>query len=326
MAKKIKFLILLALVGMTSKTVAAREALDGIVAIVNNEVILRSDVSNFREKINGSGMIDDLLLVGGKPEDLKKDPKAQLDYLISERILESEIKRLNLSVTVERVEQEIREIAKRNNMTRAQLAEALIGQGMKISEYQGFMKNRIERQALMEQEITSKIRVSDEDVLAEYLRRSPKSEAGAEYTIAHIFFNPKKGGAEAARKRAMDVSAQIRSGQSFDSLAEQHSEDSNFTQGGLLGTFKTGEISPDFEKAVHPLNPGEVSGVVASRTGLHILKLIARKVIPDPRFEQEKEKLRAALMEKSFQRQFQTWLEGKREDSFVRVNNPDPKG
>ncbi|MBX3019260.1 MAG: peptidylprolyl isomerase [Bdellovibrionaceae bacterium] len=305
---------------VASSAQAAREPLEGIVAVVNNEIILRSDVDKFREKIKNNGMIDELLLVGMKPDQLKTDPKAQLNYLISERILDSEIKRLNLAVTIERVEQEIREIAKRNNMSRAELTQALLGQGVRMSEYQQFMKTRIERQALMEQEITSKVRVSDEDVLAEYLRRFPKSESGAEYTLAHIYFNPRKGGPEAAKQRAEEVAAKIKGGQTFDALAEQHSEDSNFTQGGSLGVFKTGEMSPEFERAVQGLQPGESSGVVPSRTGFHILKVVARKVIPDPRFEQEKERLRAVLSEKSFQQQFQHWIETKRDDAFVRIN------
>lgn len=316
----IQFLTFALLAVTTAKGLAAREPVERIVAIVNNETILQSDLNQFRAKLNNAGMLDDLLLADITAEDLKKDPQLQLNYLITERILDSEIKRLNLSITVERVEQEVREIAKRNNMSRNEMVTALQGQGIRISDYQAFMKTRIERQSLMEQEITSKIRVSDEEVLADYIRRNPKSQAGAEYTLAHIFFNPKKGGAEAAQKRAEDVLGKIRAGQGFDTLAEQNSEDSNFAQGGLLGTFKTGEISPEFERAVANLDIGGVSGVVPSRAGLHILKLVNRKVIPDPRFEQEREKIRAGLMEKSFQKQFRVWLENKRDEAFLRIN------
>lgn len=326
-SKLIRFSSLFFLLGLwTADALAARENLEGITAVVDNEVILASDLEIFRGKLNTPGMIDEMLLMGTKIDDLKKDRKKQLDYLISERILDSEIKRLNLAITIERVEQEIREIAKRNRMSRNELAQALTAQGIRMSEYQAFMKTRIERQALLEQEITSKIRVSDEDVLAEYLRRFPKSESGAEYTIAHIYFNPRKGGSEAAQKRAQDVLGKLKAGQSFETLAEQHSEDTNFSQGGMLGVFKTGEISPEFEKAVASLNPGETSGLVNSRTGLHILKLVGRKVIPDPRFEQEKERIRAQLMERSFQKHFRDWLESKREDAFVRINQTQNKG
>lgn len=314
-------LLALASLLLAPSAFAERQSLEGIYAIVNNEVILASDLELFRMRLNKEGMLDPHIIPESKFADLKKDSKLQVEYMIAERILDSEVKRLNLTVTVERVEQQIRDIMRRNNnMSRAEFTAAIQGQGFSMSEYQSFLKTQIERQALKDQEIVSRIRISDEDILAEYLRLFPKAEAGAEYTIAHIYFNPQKGGVEAATQRAQEVLSKLKAGQSFESLAEQHSEDTNFVQGGLLGTFKTGEISPDFEKAVASLNAGETSKLVTSRTGIHILKLVARKVIPDPRFEQEKDKIRSVLENRSFQRQFQNWLEQKREEAFIRIN------
>ncbi len=299
---------------------AAREVVDGVVAVVNDEVVLDSDLRTFQARIKKEGMIDDLLLAGQKLDELKKDSKAQLEFLISEKLLDTEVKRLNLAITVERVEQEIREIAKRNNMSRADLAQALTAQGVILSEYQGFIKTRIERQSLLEQEITSKIRVSDDEVLAQYLRDNGKVDAGAsEFTIAHILFNPKKGGPEGATERAKETLAKLRSGQNFETLAEQRSEDANFSHGGILGTFKTGETSKELEDAVRNIEPGQYSEVVRTKAGIHILKLISRKVTADPNFEKQKEKIRAGLLEKAFQKQFKNWIEAKREEAFVRI-------
>src|SRR5438445_266189 len=110
------FLILMS-VGFFAKA----EMVDRIVAVVNNEIVTESDLRTFVKKINSNGMVDDLLLFGQKSESLKNNRPSELNYLINERILDSEIKRLNLSVTVERVEQEIRDIAKRNNVSRGDL-------------------------------------------------------------------------------------------------------------------------------------------------------------------------------------------------------------
>lgn len=303
-------------------SVALAQVVDKVVAVVNSEIVLQSDLKNFEQKLSKNGMIDDLLLFGQKQDSLKNDRKAQMDYLINERLLDSEIKRLNLSVTIERVEQEIRDIAKRNGVSRNDLVAAIKAQGMNISEYQEFIKTRIERQSLIEGEISSKIRVSDEDVMAQYIRQNPASNTGIyEYTIAQILFNPKKGGAEAAKERAAKVSAKIKAGESFETLAEQNSEDPNFSSGGLLGTFKAGEFSKEMEGAVQGLEVGKTSGVVQSKVGFHILKLLNKKIITDPRFEKEKEKIRGELFEKSFQKHFKSWLENKREESFVRINS-----
>lgn len=300
---------------------AQAAVVDRIVAIVSSEVILDSDLTKLDQKIDGTGFIDDLLLGTTTKEELKKSREKKLDYLISEKIMDSEVKRLNLSVTIERVEQEIREMARKNRMSRNELVAALKGQGVSISDYQDFLKTRIERQSLIESEVTSKIRVVDEDVLAEYVRLHPNAKTGIyEYVLAHIFFNPRKGGAEAAAERAKNVLQKLRAGESFEVLAEQNSEDPAFAQGGLLGTFKAGEFSQEFEAGVSKLNVGEYSSLVPSKTGLHILKVISKKLVSDPIFEREKEKIRGNLSDSSFQKHFKLWLEEKKSDAFVRIN------
>lgn len=300
---------------------AFAEVVDRVVVVINNEIVTESDVKQFSQKIDRVGFLDQLLLLGKSPAELKKNKSDQLEYLINERLLDSEVKRLNLSVTSERVDQEIREIAKNSGMNKNELFSKIKSQGLAVSEYQDFIKTQIERQSLIQSEVTSKIRVTDEDVLAQYLRTYPNSESGVyEYGIAHIFINPKKGGPDAANERAQIVLKKLKSGETFEVLAEQHSEDSNFTTGGVLGNFKAGEISKEMEAAVSHLNIGEYSDVVKMKDGLHIFKVNSKKVVSDQRFEKEKEKIRAQLQEKSFQKHFRSWLEAKREESFVKIN------
>jgi peptidyl-prolyl cis-trans isomerase SurA len=312
---------LLSMAFATPRALAAPEPVDHIVAIVNSEIITESDLKSFIKKVDAGGMIDDLLLFGKPASSLKGDRQAELNYLINEKILDSEVKRLNLSVTIERVEQEIRDIAKRNNVSRADMMAAVKAQGMNPSDYQDFIKTRIERQSLIEQEITAKIRVSDEDVMAQYLRAHPNATTGSyEYTLAHIYFNPRKGGVEQARIRANTVATRLHAGESFEALAEQNSEDPSFTAGGLLGTFGAGELSKEMEAGVKGLSAGEVSGVITTRDGFHIFKVLNKKIVSDPAFEKEKEKIRSAIFEQAFQKQLQNWLDAKKDESFIRIN------
>lgn len=317
-----KLLLLLVSLGtsLASFSVVA-EPVDRIVAVVNNEIVTESDIRSFSKKLGQNGMIDDLLLFGQKSDDLKGSKKSQLNYLISERILESEIKRLNLTVTVEKVEQEIREIAKRNKVGRNELLEAIKTQGIAVSDYQDFIKTRIERQSLIEQEVSSKIRVSDEDVLAQYLRIHPGSNTGSfEYTLAQIVFNPKKGGADKANDRAIAALKKLKAGESFETVAEQFSEDPNFVTGGVLGTFRAGEFSKEFEAAVQNLNPGQTTEIVRAKGLLYILKVTGKSIVADPAFEKEKDRIRAQLFEVAFQKNFRLWLDMKREESFLKIN------
>ncbi len=297
------------------------EIVEKTLAVVNNEIILESDLKELQNRIAKPGMIDDALMDGKPADSLKKDRKAQMDYLINEKIISSEIKRLNLTVTNDRVEQEFRDMAKKNNVSEAELISILKGQGINITEYKVFLKEKIEKQNLMDTEIISKLRISDEDALNEYLKSNPNNKPAIdEFSVSHIFFSPKKGGPEAAYKRAETALSKLRSGENFENLAQQFSEDPNFSAGGALGTFKSGEFIPEIEEAIGNLKVGETTGIVKSRLGYHIVKLTSKKLTPDPKFEKQKDRIKAQLLEASFKRQLRLWLQNKRDDSFVRIN------
>lgn len=291
------------------------------VAIVNSEIVLESDFKDLEKKLSQPGLVDESILFDKSPLNLKGDRKAQLDYLINEKLLRSEIKRLNLVVTEDRAEAELKDMAKRNNVSQAELLAIIKNQGIDAEEYKSFLKDSIEKRSLMDSEIISKLRISDEDALNEYTKANPTGRPSIdEFSVSHIFFSPQKGGAEAAISRAETVLIKLRNGDSFENLAQQFSEDPNFSAGGSLGTFKSGEFLPEIEESISSLKVGETTPVVKSRIGFHIVKLTSRKLTVDPKFEKAKERIKAQLLEASFKRQLKTWLQNKRDESFIRIN------
>lgn len=313
--------VFLSLLLMSLYSFGANVLIEKTVATVNNEPILQSDLNQLDQRLAKASMIDDLLLLDQTTDTLKKNKAAQLQFLINEKILDSEVKRHNLTVTTDRVDQEVRDIAKRNNMSKEDLYKNIQMQGISIPDYQAFMKMRIERQSVVEQEVTSKIRLSEDDILAFYANESGKKNIKiVEYTLSHIFFSPQKGSASEALERAKKVLEQIKRGSSFDSLLSKNTEEPNSSANGFLGTFKSGEFSPEMERAVRDLNEGETSDIVRSRSGYHIIKVTNKKLVVDPEFEKTKEKYRGILFEKVFKRQFKAWLDLKREESTIKIN------
>ncbi len=301
------------------------EVVERIVAIVNSEIILESDLKKMPAKLKKRDLIYDYLIPGTEDVFYKGERKSLLDYLINEKIMDSEIKRLNLMVTSEKVDQEIREIAKRNNISSQEVLNAVSAEGLSVSEYKESLKSRLERQSLIEAEIISKLRISDEDAYSEYLRKTPSARSTVnEYSIAHIFFSPKKGGGEAALKRAEAVYEKLRQGENFETQAQQFSEDTNFSNGGFLGNFKTGEFLKELEDSVTNLSPGQYSPVVRSKMGFHIVKLLSKKGSTDPRFEKDKEKIKSQIFDATFRRQLKLWLQTKKDESFLRINETKP--
>lgn len=301
------------------------KVIERVVAVVNDQVLLQSDVEAFRKKISGEGLVDDALIQLADKSKLLKDRQALINYLIDEKVLDSEVKKKNLEVTFERVEQEIRNILKARNITRNQLKDVLAEKGASMSDYQAFIKASIERQSLIEREVSSRIKISDEDIAAHYLRsQGPRKNQSYAYSLSHILFLTSNGGEKGARSRAAAVLEKLKSGTSFEKLAEQASEDPKFSKDGFLGEFRSGDMSKEIEDGVRGLEVGGVSAPIRSRMGVHLVKVKSKKVIGDPELEEKKEQIRAALSAEVFKRQFRSWLDQRRADSFVRINaGPD---
>jgi peptidyl-prolyl cis-trans isomerase SurA len=298
------------------------ETVERIVAIVNDEIVTQSDLQRFEDRLRGGGLTDDLLIPDEATKaGLIKDHEKLLQKLIDQKVIDSEVKKENLSVPIEKVEQEIRSIARKNNVSRDELKSALQERGISFSEYQDFIKTGLERQGLIEKAITSRIKISEDDVMTAFAARGGgSSDQAYEYTLSHVVFLSSKGGSTAAKQRAQETLTRLQSGQTFERVAADASEDPAFEQGGLLGVFKTGEINKQLEESVRTVPAGEITGVIPTPEGFQIVKVNKKRLIPDPRTEKEREKIRAELYEKSFKRQLQSWLEQLRRDAFIRIN------
>ena len=107
---------------------------------------------------------------------------------------------------------------------------------------------------------------------------------------------------------------------SFSELASQFSEDPNFSQGGILGSFKAGEMLPALENGIRSLNVGDISQPVKTPAGLHIIKVINKTLVEDPNLKAQKVQIQNILYARAFKDQFRKWLDQKRENSFIRIN------
>lgn len=297
---------------------AQAELVEKIVAIVNDEIITLSDIKKYEARLKSGLTLDELIAQGASNKELLADRNKLINLLIDERIIDSEVKKQNLSVTIERVEKEIRNISKGNNISRAQLKQTLQSQGVDFSEYQNMIKTRLERQSLIEKNLSSNIKITDDEA-KDFVGKQGSPNEVAEYTISHILFKTSKG-LTVAQKRAAAVLEKIKSGKSFEELANDNSEDPNFTKGGLLGTFRQDEMLREFEKEVKKMAVNSVSGPVKTKLGIHILKLVDKKTISNPVAEKEIEKARAILSQRAFQRQFRIWLDQRRQEAFIKTN------
>jgi peptidyl-prolyl cis-trans isomerase SurA len=309
-----RILLFLLLIGQ----VASAEVIEKIYAVVNGEIITLTEIADYRERLKSGGFLNDLLFSEPEVRDKALEDKDYLlKLMIQEKIMDYEIKQQGLQITEERVKKEIGTIAKRQNMSMAQMEMAIESQGIDFLEYKDFVKSSIERRQLVEKEITSKIKISEQDIVSRYLATNgSKGSQIFEFSLSHILLKTQD------KPVAEKVISSLENGQSFESLVSQFSTDTDSKDNsGFFGKFKTGEMISAIERAIQDLQVGQTTGIVETPMGLHVFKIMDKKLVNDPRMEKEKQNIYQQLFAQEFKEQLSFWLSQKQKDAIIQINN-----
>lgn len=300
---------------------AVARVVDRIVAVVNNEPILLSEVDALckyaLEQVPATLPLDEAV-------ERKREIRRQtLDTLIDERLMDQQVREQRIEVKDEEVEKYLNMIKSENNLTDEQFALALQQEGLTLAEFKQKQRDRIEKQKLMGREIQSKLRVSEKEV-EQYYREHYKQGAGAQKVKAsHILFSVPVGTEpeqeEAVRAKAEKVLAEIRAGKDFAELAKKYSDDPSAALGGDLGWFRRGDMVAAFEKVAFGLKVGSVSDLVRTRFGYHIIKVTDKAEDQPPGLDKVSLEIRKRLIKDLERRLVRGWLDDLRRRSFIDI-------
>ena len=253
-----------------------QQILDGIAVKVDNQIILRSDiegiVSQEQARAQGKPLPPDLRCKVLQSLVLNKlmIARAEVDSVtVSDAQVASELdRRMNYFVQQVGSEKKLEELY--NKPVRV-LKEDLRSQ----------VRDQLVQQKMQEQ-ISGKVAVTPREV-KEYFDKVPKDSIpyfSTEVEVGQIVIPAQVNDAakQAAIVQLNDLRAQVLAGASFEELAKKHSQDpGSGAQGGYLGFFKKGELVPEYEAASRKLEPGQLSPVVESQFGFHLIQFIERK-------------------------------------------------
>ncbi|HBA87348.1 MAG TPA: peptidylprolyl isomerase [Geobacter sp.] len=316
MAKKIIGITLLALLALTPALSQAKQV-DSIAAIVNEDIITTVDVD--KEYLQMQKEAEKL-----PPSEKMGLRSAAVNRLVDKKLIEQKIRELDIKVTDEDVKLAIEDVKKQNGMSQETLEQALAAQGLSLAQYRVQLKEQLERLRLMSQEVRSKIQVGERE-MREYYEANRANYGGSEtFHARHIFFKvDKKGGPEdlaKAQALANSVLAQARAGKDFAELAKQYSQDPAAAKdGGDLGSFRKSDMLPEIGDTVAALKPGEVSSLVTSPAGIHIIKLEERKQETGKPFEEVKDSIEELLYKKKSDERFAQWLKDLRSSAAIEI-------
>jgi parvulin-like peptidyl-prolyl isomerase len=297
---------------------ASPKVVDRTLIIINDEPILESDISAFQKKIKSKSFQE---LFGGIPNSVIDNREAALQLLVEERLVNQQVKKLELTASDVEIDGQIKSILKRNGISQAQLVERLKQLGSNLSEYKEGLKRQIERRNLIDREIRPSLEISDEQLRHFYLRNARPEETEQEYKLAHILIAFKEKGAAGVReaeKRAEAVWKQaITKKEDFAKLVKEYSDDSESAE-GALGYFSASSLSKEFRSIIPKTKVGEVTKPIKMADGLHILKLLE---IRSPDFstlpKEKREVLRNQMVGSEMEKKMALWIEKKKKESNI---------
>lgn len=300
-----------------------RTLVDRTVVMINDEVILESDIAEFQKKLQSKSFQE---LFGGINKEVLSDSKKALQLLIEEKIIDQQVKKLELKATDQEIDAQIRAILKRNGISMAQLSERLKQLGAGLAEYREGIRRQIERKNLIDREIRATLEVSDEQVRHYYLRTVTSAKEEKEYKLAHILIDVPSGAAKAAEEKANKLFAELKkSPESFEKLAKEISADTASAEaGGLLGYFSTSSMAKEFRELIPKVPLGQVGKPIRTMAGIHLIKVLDIRASDFSTLSKErKEMLRSQLLEQEMEKKMQLWLERKKAESYIRFSGAE---
>src|SRR5215831_305894 len=250
--------------------------LDRIVAVVNDEVITRNDLDE-RVKL----AFGQLKQQGTPPPARDVLEKQLLDRMISDRVQLQFAKETGLKVDDADLDRAILRIADENKMSLPQLRQALENDGVPFAKFREDIRSEIIRARLREREVDNRIMVTDGEI-DNFIKTQQVQSGGAdEYNLSHILVTvPENASPEqiqSRRARAEQALAQVKGGADFRQVAASFSDASDALQGGSMGWRDANRLPTLFTEALQKMQPGEVTALLRSANGFHLLKLNDRR-------------------------------------------------
>lgn len=251
------------------------QTLDRIVAVVNDGVITQNQLN---ARVRSATMQLHRQKVQLPPADILR--QQVLDQMVTERAQVQAAKEAGIQVDDAELEQALIRVAANQKMTPQQMRQTVEKDGVTWLEFREEIRNQMMIARVREREVDAKINVSPGEV-DNFLANQGAAGTGEEVHIAHIVIRIPEGASPETlnklRMKAVSIDEQARAGRDFAQLAATYSESNDALQGGDLGFRPVDSLPQVMSSAIANLKPGQVSDVVRSPSGFHIVKLISRK-------------------------------------------------
>lgn len=302
------------------------QLLDRIAAIVNTEPITQFELSRamgpfvlkLREEHDG----DEL---EAKLAELQREVLASL---VNDILIHGEARKLKLEVTQEQIDQQLERVKRANGWSDDDLDTAIKQLGFEsMADYRRHAERELLKNQAISIRVSSRIVIDEAEVQRVFKDKFENARGVEERRAAHVLLRVGEFAPQAQvlelEKKLRAIREQALTGEAtFEELARRHSEDKNAQAGGDLGWFTRGDLDPEFESVAFELREDEISEIVRTSFGLHIIKITGNRYRMD--IDEEKRaallrQIRYRLRERELARLYRLWVDELRKTAFVEV-------
>ncbi|AIR04733.1 peptidylprolyl isomerase [Cedecea neteri] len=264
--------LLLGVALVANTAFAAPQVVDKVAAVVNNGVVLESDVDGLMQSVKMNSRDAGQQL----PDD------ATLRHQIVERLIMDQIilqmgQKMGVKITDDELDQAIANIAKQNNMTMDQMRSRLAYDGVNYSTYRSQIRKEMTISEVRNNEVRRRVSILPQEVDSLAQQVGNQNDSSTELNLSHILIalpeNPSSAQVDDAEKQARNVVDQARNGADFGKLAISYSADQQALKGGQMGWGRIQELPSIFAQALSTAKKGDIIGPIRSGVGFHILKV-----------------------------------------------------
>ena len=304
------FVFAILMAGATGVPARAQNVEDGIIAVVNDEVITFKDLQDYIRQTYAS------MAAQGVPEDQVKEMMAELQnnglkQLVEDKLILSRANAIGIEVRDKLVDQRVEEI-KAKYASEQVFLDALVKNGATVTDLRDKILDQLKIKYVIDHEVKSKVFVNPQEVTEFYEQNKDsflKSRRVNLDSIYITFIDDK----EAARARANEALALIKEGKDFEEVAKQYSDSSS------IGVVEEGQFLPDIEKVVFSLTQGHVSDSVETDKGIFIFKLKGEIPAQVAELREVKSQIYDLLYREKFQERFEQWLGKLQKKAYVEI-------
>ncbi len=321
--RKVRLFLTLILLFSAVSFGTSQEVIEEIVAIVNDDIITRSE---FRAAYETNYQLLRAQFQGEEfNRELERMKKNLMDTLITDILLLQEANKLENINIDEQVRLYIDNIKKENNINSDEdLKRILKQQGISFEEWTRRLREGVMKDAVLTSEVRRNIVIDEAEIVSYHKLHPEEFTEPPEFKLKAITLTSGSGSDEGIEAKKQEINSKIAAGEDFGALASEYSEGPEKESSGDLGNFKKGELAKELEEPVENLKQGEVTPWIQFRNAWYLLKLVEKKEARLKPFEDARDDIERRLLGEKAQVKFEEFMKELKEKSYIKILNPNP--